>query len=69
MDSGMHMCVEPESTKHFISVDFSGCLGFESFTTVCTNPIILTFTKIPSSLGIVNVNVLRFSQLGQPRSG
>ncbi|MFZ9631473.1 MAG: hypothetical protein ACO3AQ_05495, partial [Bacteroidia bacterium] len=63
MDSGMHMCVEPESTKHFISVDFSGCLGFESFTIVCTNPIILIYTKIPSSWVIVNEIVLRFSQL------
>jgi len=63
------MCVEPESTKHFISVDFSGCLGFESFTTVRTNPIILIFTKILLRFGIVNANVLRFSQLRQPRSG
>jgi len=63
------MCVEPESTKHFISVDFSGCLGFESFTTVCTNPIILIYTKIPSSSGIVNENVLRFSQLKKPYTG
>jgi hypothetical protein len=28
--------------------------------------MILIFTKIPSSLGIVNANVLRFSQLRQP---
>ena len=69
IDSGIHICVEPESTKHFISVDFSGCLGFESFTTVCTNPMILIFTKITLRLGIVNANVLRFSQLRQPRSG